>query len=125
MGISDTHSHPLRAAVAAMHAALDEVAATGVDPLYLPTPQKGSLLRDLTALAARVSALRADILAVADDLADQTADCSPGTWLAAETGTDRREAIRDERLGTTLRQRWSRVGQAVRAGQITWHQAGV
>jgi hypothetical protein len=125
MTISDTSPHPLLAAVAAMHAALDDLAAAGADPLYLPTPQKGTLLRELTALAARVSAVRADVLAVADDLADQTADRSPGTWLAAETRTDRREAIHDERLGAALRRRWPRVGEAVRAGRITWQQAGV
>jgi hypothetical protein len=82
-------------------------------------------LCELTALSARVTALRADVLAVADDVADQTADRSPGTWLAAETHTDRREALRDERLGVTLRQRWPQVGRAVRAGRITWQQAEV
>jgi hypothetical protein len=72
-----------------------------------------------------VTALRADVLAVADDLTDQTADRSPGTWLAVETRTERREAIHDERLGATLRHRWPQVAAAVRAGWITWQQAGV
>jgi hypothetical protein len=79
MAISDAFHHPLSAAVAAIHATLDQVAHDGVDPLYLPTREKAALLRDLTALLARASALRADVLAVADDLAEQTADRSPGT----------------------------------------------
>jgi hypothetical protein len=120
-----TPQHPLLAAVLAAGAALDEVAASGTDPLYLSTSQKATLLRELTALTVRATALRAEVMAVAEDLADQTADRSPGTWLAVETRTERREAIADQRLGATLRDRWPQVRAAVRSGQITWQQAGV
>ncbi|HEX4472095.1 MAG TPA: DUF222 domain-containing protein, partial [Nocardioides sp.] len=115
--------HPLLAAARVIDAALDDVA--GLDPIYLTTGDKAALLVGLTRLTARVTALRADVLAVAEDLADQTADRSPGTWLAVETRTDRREAIADERLGTTLRDRWPALAQAARSGQVTWQQAGV
>ena len=65
------------------------------------------------------------MLAVAEDLADQTADRTPGTWLAVETRTDPREAIHDERLGVVLRSRWPQLRAAVRGGQVTWAQAGI
>jgi hypothetical protein len=40
--------HPLLSAVADMSAALDGVSAAGVDPLYLPTREKRTLLIELT-----------------------------------------------------------------------------
>jgi hypothetical protein len=121
--MSTSSIHPLLAATAAIAATLDEVAE--VDPLYLPTPDKARLLAELTTLSARITALRAEALAVADDLAAQTADRAPGTWLATATRTDPREAIAHERLGRTLRERWPGVHEAARAGRITWQQAAI
>jgi hypothetical protein len=116
-------SHPLLVASHAIKAALDEVA--DVDPLYLTTGDKARLLAELTTAAARITALRAEVLAVADDVAAQTADRSAGTWLAVETRTEPRETIADQRLGQRLRERWPGVRDAVRAGQLTWQQARI
>jgi hypothetical protein len=123
--LSQPLEHPLLRAVAMASAALDDVAAAGTDPLFLPVQDKGALLRELTALAARVAALRAEVLAVADDLAAETADRSAGTWLAVETRSEPRDCLFDERLGKALRERWPQVREAVRAGRITWQQAGI
>src|SRR5262245_23233199 len=123
--VAQAPRHPLLVAVASACGALDEVAAAGVDPLFLPPRDKAVLLRELTGLVARATALRAEVLAVAEDLAEQTADRSAGTWLAVEVHVDRREAVADERLGTTLRERWPGVREAVRGGRITWQQAGI
>ena len=68
--------HPLVRAVLTASAALDDVAATGADPLYVPTPQKGSLLRELTALAARVR------------------PCAPTSWRLPTTWPTRPQTAR-------------------------------
>jgi uncharacterized protein DUF222 len=115
--------HPLVAAVGTVDAALDEVA--GVDPLFLPVEEKQRLLRDLTRSLARLAGLRAALLAVADDVAAEAGARSPGMWLAAETRTSRREAVRDALLGALVRERWRVTGEAVAAGSMTWEQAGV
>ncbi|HEX3929321.1 MAG TPA: DUF222 domain-containing protein, partial [Nocardioides sp.] len=125
MAISGTSSHPLLAAVASMHATLDEVAASGVDPLYCSTQDKKSLLVDLTRLSARVTAVRAEVLAVAEDVALEAADRSAGTWLATESRTEVRDLIGHERLGARLRDHWPAVREATRAGRVSWEQAGI
>jgi hypothetical protein len=89
MSISPSPSHPLLAAAAAVHGVLDEAAAT--DPLYLPTQDKTTLLVDLTAAIARLTVLRADVLAVADDVALDHGARSAGAWLAGHTGTSGRD----------------------------------
>lgn len=120
---SGRSEHPLLAAAHAVGTALDEVA--GVDPLYLSIPEKQALLVELTRLSARLTGLRAEVLAVADDVAVETGARSAGTWLAMETRTTRREAAHHEQLGVALRDRWPTVGEAVAAGRVTWDQADV
>ena len=115
--------HPLLAAAAAVGEVLDGV--VGVDPLYLSAAEKRSLLAELTRTLSRVAALRASVLAVADDVAVESGARSVGVWLAGETRTSRREAVHDERLGAALRGRWCQVAQAAGAGRVTWEQAGV
>jgi hypothetical protein len=117
------HQHPLLTAVRAAEVAFDQVA--GVDPLFASVEEKQTLLVELTRLTARVTALRAQVLAVGDDLAVQTGTRDPATWLAVETRTARREAGHDQHLGVASRKRWTAVGGAVVAGRITWDQAGV
>src|SRR4051812_27430379 len=94
-------SHPLLAAAATMHATLDDVA--GTDPLYLSVGEKSALLVELTTALTRLAALRAEVLAVADDVALDHGARSAGTWLAGQPHLSRREAVHDERLGSTLR----------------------
>ena len=115
--------HPLLEAVRACEAAFDET--RGVDPLYADGPTKQALLVELTRLSARVTALRAETLAVSADLAVETGARSAGTVLALETRTSHREASAAERLGVALRDRWTAVGDAVGTGRITWEQATV
>src|SRR5262245_36539820 len=116
-------THPLLAATRACGAALDEVA--GVDPLYADGGSRQALLVELTRLAARLTALRAQVLAVSGDLAAETGARSAATVLAVETRTSHREAVAAERIGISLRDRWTGVGDAVAAGSITWEQGAV
>ncbi len=115
--------HPLLAAVRDIGAALDEVA--GTDPLYLSVDEKASLLAELTRSMARLTSLRAEVLAVGEDIAVEKGARSPATWLAGQTRTSRREATYDERLGGALRHRWRLVGEAATTGRVTWEQVGV
>jgi Domain of unknown function (DUF222) len=115
--------HPLLAAARDIGAALDE--AGGSDPLYLSTDEKASLLSELTRSMARLTSLRAEVLAVGEDVAVEKGARSPAAWLAGETRTSPREATYDERLGGALRHRWRLVGEAAAAGRVTWEQVGV
>jgi hypothetical protein len=116
-------THPLLVAVAAVHDRLDEVA--GVDPMYADTAGKALLLRELTRVLSRLSALRADVLAVAGDVAVDGIARTPGAWLAREAHLSPREGIAQERLGVALRDRWHHLGDAALAGRVTWEQTGV
>ncbi|MGC4110075.1 MAG: DUF222 domain-containing protein [Nocardioides sp.] len=112
-------------AVAGIHAALDEVTASGVDPLYVSTRDKKSLLVGLTRLQARVAALRAEVLAVAEDVAVETADRTAATWLATEARVEVRDVLAAERLGGRLRHHWPAVAAAAKDGAISWEQAQI
>jgi hypothetical protein len=120
---SAAREHALVAAARALNEVLDKTA--GVDPLYLTPQEKSQVLVELTRSLGRVEGLRAQVLAVADDLAAETANRSAGTWLAVETRTSRREAVHAERLGLSMRERWPCVGDAVTSGGVTWEQAAV
>src|SRR3954453_5665308 len=114
MSISTPASmHPLLVGTRACAAALDEIG--GGDPLFADGMSKSSLLIELTRLSARVTALRARVLAVSGDLAAERGGRSAATVLALETRTTHREAAHDERLGVALRDRWAGVGDAAAA----------
>jgi hypothetical protein len=86
--------HPLLAAVRSVHESLDQVA--GTDAMYAATSDKADLLMEITRAVTRLSAMRADVLAVADDVAERGIARIPGAWLAREApvdaGRDRRGA---------------------------------
>ena len=116
--------HPWVAGIAAATAALDQVTQAGLDPVSLSTSEKKALLVDLTGLITRATALRSQVLADADDVAQATADRSAATWLATEVHTDPRDLERDQRLGTLLT-RWPGVAHAATTGTLTWDQTAV
>jgi hypothetical protein len=115
--------HPLLAAAHTVAETLDDVA--DIDPLYLSVSQKQTLLVGLTAAITRLTGLRADVLAVAEDVASESGARSAGAWLTARTRTSRQQAASDQRLGEVLRERWPTVRRAVRTGAVTWEQAGI
>jgi hypothetical protein len=115
--------HPLLTAARVMGRALDETA--GVDPAYLSVAEKQELLTELTRSMSRLAGLRADVLAVAGEVAAEAGARSVEVWLAGETRTSRHEAVRDERVGVALRSRWTRAGEAVASGDVTWEQVDV
>ena len=87
-------THPMLTLVAALDAAVDEVA--GVDPIYMTVPDKKATLTGVARARARLEAVELKVLAAADDIAEATGDRSTATWLANQTreahGTVRRKA---------------------------------
>src|SRR5690242_21449277 len=114
--------HPLLAAAREVGRVLDEVA--GSEPMWLSTADKQALLVELTTSLNKLAGLRARTLATAGDVAAETGSRDPAAWLAVQTRTSRREAVRAERIGAGLA-RWTNVAQGVGDGSVTWEQAEV
>jgi hypothetical protein len=115
--------HPLLAVVRVVGEALDDTLSA--DPMYLSMEQKRELLVGLTRVVDRLQARRAEVLAVAHDVAAQEAARSAAAWLAAETHTSPRELAAVERVGAALGRRWTATAEAVASGTVSWEQAGV
>jgi hypothetical protein len=120
---AETPLHPLVAAARELEAVLDSV--TGIDPMYATTTDKATLLLELTRIGTRVAALRAGVLAVAADVAQDGIARTPGAWLARESHLSPREGLGEEHLGVALRDRWHHVAEAAATGAVTWEQAQV
>lgn len=116
-------THPLLACADAIETALKDVA--GVDPTFMRSSEKAEALRRLDRLESQLTGLRMRVMASADELADQTADHSVATWLAAETRTDPRQRYGDLALARGLDRRWTRLSAAVTDGSVNLPQARV
>jgi Domain of unknown function (DUF222) len=116
-------AHPLVSCADAIEGALKDVDA--VDPAFLTTDDKGSVLLRLHVLEGRLTALRLRVMATAEELAQTTADHSVATWLATETRTDPRTQAGDLTLARSLERRWLRLSEAVAAGSVNLSQARV
>ena len=112
----DAGTHPLLACARVVREALDAVA--GVDPLYASAVDKAALLVELTMVAARVTALRNDVLAVAGEVAAAQGSRSAAAWTAQATGADPARLAAAGRVGVQLRERYPLLGEAVRAGSV-------
>ncbi|MBF4763238.1 hypothetical protein ISU07_08870, partial [Nocardioides islandensis] len=106
------------APIAAINAALDDLA--GVDPTYLTTSEKKTLLTDLSRVIARAEAARVRALAAAEDIAVETGARSTAHWLAAET----RDGIGQVRLREKLAHHpGTRIVDAMSNGAVQVAQA--
>ena len=116
-------THPMLTLVAALDAAVDEVA--GVDPIYMTVPDKKATLTGVARARARLEAVELKVLAASDDIAEATGDRSTATWLANQTrdahGTVRRKAA----LARALASRWAQTADALEAGQVNLAQTRV
>ena len=116
-------THPMLTLVAALDAAVDEVA--GVDPIYMTVPDKKATLTGVARARARLEAVELKVLAASDDIAEATGDRSTASWLANQTreahGTVRRKAV----LARALASRWAQTADALEAGQVNLAQARV
>lgn len=114
-------NHPVLSAIAAMDAALDEVAE--VDPMYMTVEEKKAALVGSARVRARADALELRVLAAADDVAEVTGDRSAATWLADRTREAHGTVGRKAALARALAVRWTRTADALEAGQVNLAQA--
>ena len=115
--------HPVLTALAAMEAALDEVAQ--VEPVYMSVAEKQTALVRSARVRARAAALEMRVLAAADDVALETGDRSTASWLATATRDSRGGVRRRQTLAKALDTRWRQVGAALAAGEVNAAQARV
>ncbi len=117
-------THPVLSAIAAMHAAFEEIA--GVDPIYMSVAEKKTAMVESAKLRARADALDLKLLAAGDvDVAEDTGTRSTAAWLADTTrdasGTLRRKAD----LAKALETRWTQTREALAAGRVNLPQTRV
>lgn len=116
-----TTAHLVHECEQAIAAALDKVAA--VEFLYLSPADKAASLVALQRLETRIAATRLRMLAVADDLADETGARDAGTWVQQATRMDRGAARRSMTLAKALDRQWHALAEAHAAGDVTTAQA--
>jgi hypothetical protein len=114
-------NHPVLSAIAAIHAALDEIA--GVDPIYMSVAEKKTAMVESARLRARAEALDLQLSAAAEiDVAEETGSRSTAVWLADQTreahGTVRHRAA----LAKALEKTWTHTGAALAAGRVNLAQ---
>jgi len=113
-------SHPITAAVDAIDAAL--VQAADVDPLYLPLPERATLLARVASEIDRMIELKLRLLACSDDVAEEHGARSAGVWVAHETDRWPAAGRRDDKQAGALAQHES-VRRAVVDGRASLDQA--
>ena len=77
--MSSTYAEPLDR----LDAALDEISAIG--PEFRTTGERKEFLLRVARIKARAAAEEMRVLAVSDDIAEETGDRSTATWLATHT----------------------------------------
>jgi hypothetical protein len=117
-------NHPVLTAIAASHAAFDEIA--GVDPIYMSVAEKKAAMLEVARLRARADALDLALLAAsAVDVAEETGARSTAVW-AADATREAHGAVRHRaRLATALDRKWRLVADALAAGTVNLAQARV
>jgi hypothetical protein len=109
--------------VRALSGALDK--AGTCEPLFLPAPQKAELLAELHRQEQRLTALRLRVMAVAADVAEETASRDVADWLAHATHDDPAATHRDLTLARAVESTWRGVGAALAEGRVNLGQARV
>ena len=118
---STPSAHPLLACAERLLADIEEV--RGISPSLMSSTDKEATLVRLQQAHTEVRALLLQLLAAADDVAEQTGDRDPAAWLThrchGRRGADR-HALKLARL---LDQRWHRVAEAFAGGAVNEAQA--
>ena len=100
--------------------ALDEIAA--INPAFRTPNEKQDLMTGLATFIARAQAQQLRVLAVADDIAEETGARSAAAWLADKTRDAHGRIRMDARLADSLDQRWTRLGAAFAEGRVNLAQ---
>ncbi len=115
--------HPVAACVAQLESLLSGVA--DVNPSFMRTAEKASVLVALTRVIAQSEGLLLRVLATAGDVAEEAGARDAGAWLAHVAHLDFAPARADLALAQALDQRWQQLGAAVSAGDVNTEQARV
>lgn len=111
----------------AWSAALDQISAgldalTALNPGFLSVAEQQKILVQMQALGARQSAVMMGLLA-SGNIASELGDRDAAGWLASALHVDPRAAHARSRLARDLEERWTPVGSALAAGEISVEQA--
>lgn len=116
-------SSTARLPISELHAALDQILS--VDPIYLTTGEKQIAMIGLSRARARIEAAVMRVLAVADDVAEDSGDRSPAAWLSTQTRDAPGAVRRHARLAAALTTRWAQVAVALAAGEVNLAQTRI
>lgn len=113
---------PARAAVARVHAVLDEVTSGPV-----VGPVSGSDLASMDRAISRMQAMKLQMVAAADRerVAESSGMSGTAAWLAAHTRTGGAEAAQTVGLATALDSGLSSTGDALAAGDVSTEHASI
>ena len=117
----DHMNHPVLSAIAAMHAAFDEI--VGVDPIYMSVAEKKAAMVETGKLRARADALELQLLAAARS----TSPRRPGPGRP-RPGSPTRPVTRSARSATVppwprrWTTRWTQTADALAAGLVNLAQ---
>ena len=113
---------PARAAVARVHAVLDEVTSAPV-----VGPVNGSDLASMDRAISRMQAMKLQMVAAADRerVAESSGMSGTAAWLAAHTRTGGAEAAQTVGLATALDSGLSSTGDALAAGDVSTEHASI
>ncbi|KRF36929.1 HNH endonuclease signature motif containing protein [Nocardioides sp. Soil805] len=118
-----TTGHLVQECGEAISAALDKVQR--VELLYLSPAEKAAALVELARLESRVASTRLRLMAVADDVAEESGDRDVAAWFACTARVDRGPARRDMRLARALELRWAMLAEGHASGEVSSAQADV
>ncbi len=118
-----TTGHLVQECGEAICAALDKVGQ--VELLYLAPAEKAAALVELARLESRVTSLRLRLMAVADEVAEESGDRDVAAWFGRTVRADRGPARRDMVLARSLEQRWTVLGDGHASGDVSTAQADV
>jgi hypothetical protein len=120
----DKHQqHPLLDIVASISEELDK--ATTFNPTFVPTPDKATAMRELSAILTRAQGLLLSVRAASSDVAEEIGARSAGDWYAATTRHDHRPSIGLDRLARSLDLDYPHLQAAVADGRVNLDQATV
>ena len=116
-------SHPIIECVDAIGAALKDVA--DVNPTFMATADKAAALKGLAVTKAQLAELELRVLAVASDVAEETAARDVAAWLHHQTRGRFEDARAEHQLAVALDKRYDAVAAAMREGACNTAQAHV
>jgi proteasome lid subunit RPN8/RPN11 len=115
--------HPVLSAVATVTSALGRVAE--VNPSFMGTDQKTATLLEIARAKAQLAELELRVLAVAEDVAAESAARDVAAWLHHHTHQSPEALRADLRLASALDRSYGLVAAAMRTGECSLPQAHV